>query len=345
MTLVASLSPFGCPLMLGDILITGRPGPETRVKLPTVGEVHLVDDSVIDQGRVAWLAQKISVITDTLVVGWAGDYRAAKRIISVMRAHRWSNQLTCEEVQQCLATTEYDDQASVALVGIFAHDRGFGEFGLNAPKHHMPFFERSRIIGSGRTAFVQMAERIYDCEVETNSASGDGTFSWANALGITLGTTAGLIGEEINRGGGLSDGFGGGFEVIAFQNNKFAKVDDIIYCLWYVSSYDERGLSIAPHSAFLKIKYHGDILVIRRAGFTNQTQMIDDLFVIGPMGRRPKEDEISSVRTPDLNSTHNCHYVVVPTGSGYEVLALANLFARQSMVYFKDHEAAWCPLP
>ena len=49
MTLVATVSPFGCPLMLGDILITGASNAQTMATLPTIGSLHLVDDSVVDQ--------------------------------------------------------------------------------------------------------------------------------------------------------------------------------------------------------------------------------------------------------------------------------------------------------
>jgi hypothetical protein len=69
MTLVASVSPFGCPLMLGDILISGQRAPQTEAVLPTIGNLALVEESVVDLSRVARLAQKICVITENLAVG------------------------------------------------------------------------------------------------------------------------------------------------------------------------------------------------------------------------------------------------------------------------------------
>ena len=115
MTLVARVSPFGCPLMLADILITTpQPNRQTQAEaLPSIGHFALIGDSAIDLGRVAGLAQKICVIADNLAVGWSGDYKSAERIIAAMRAYPWPDRITTDDVQDCLATTIYEDQAAV----------------------------------------------------------------------------------------------------------------------------------------------------------------------------------------------------------------------------------------
>ena len=86
--------------MLADILVTTpEPNHQTRVEaLPSIGHFALVEDSAIDLNRVASLVQKICVIADNLAVGWWGDYAAAKRIISALRAHRWPDRITTSDV-------------------------------------------------------------------------------------------------------------------------------------------------------------------------------------------------------------------------------------------------------
>ena len=82
------------------------------------------------------------------------------------------------------------------------------------------------------------------------------------------------------------------------------------------------------------VKYHDDILVVRRSDFTNKQQMHNMQFIVGPMAKTVLDAEIDGVGAPDLNSIHNCHYVLVRSGDAYEILAIANLFARDSMVRF-----------
>jgi hypothetical protein len=323
--LVAAVSPFDCPLMLGDILITGPPDPRTRAMLPTIGNCHLVDDRVVDLSRVAWLASKVCVINDSLAVGWAGSYEPAKRIISAMRAFPWSSEVTLQDVQKCLATTDYDDQAAVSLVGLFLHAKGIGEFGLNATKINLPLFNRSRIIGSGKASFLEMARNIGGVHTQ-GSSSGDP--SWPQAVAITLASSAAFMGEEMRHYGGLNNHFGGSFEVLVFQEQKLIKLDDLLYCFWQVREHSENGITLSPHKTFIKIKYYQDILKIRRADFADQRQMRNDDFMIGPMAKEVDANELHSIRELDLNAVHDCHYVAVPSGDGCEVFALVNFWRR-----------------
>ena len=332
MTLVATVSPFGCPLMLGDILITGPPDPRVTAMLPTIGNCHLVDDSAVDLSRVAWLASKVCLISDSLAVGWAGSYEPAKRIISAMRAFPWNSEVTLQDVQKCLATTEYDDQAAVSLVGLFLNAKGIGEFGLNAMKFDLPLFNRSRIIGSGKTSFLEMARNIGDLRTQGDSSDDP---SWPEAVAITLASTTAFIGEEMSYYGGLHNSFGGSFEVLVFDGQKLTKLDDVLYCFWEVREHNKNEITLAPHTTFIKIKYCQDILTIRRADFADWVQMRNDVFIIGPMAKKVSADELHTIRELDLNAVHDCHYVAVRSNNGYEVLALVNLFACGTMIRFE----------
>jgi hypothetical protein len=57
-------------------------------------------------------------------------------------------------------------------------------------------------------------------------------------------------------------------------------------------------------------------------------------FIVRPMAKTVAAEEISGIGELDLNSIHNCHYVVVRSGDDYEILTIASLFARDSMVRF-----------
>jgi hypothetical protein len=245
MTLVARVSPFGCPLMLADVLITTpERNRQTQVEaLPSIGHFALIEDSVVDLNRVARLAQKVCVIADNLAVGWSGDYEPAKRIISALRAYRWPHRITTRDVEDCLATTRYEDQASVSLGEVFSNDKFFGEFGLNAPKIHLPLFDECRIIGSGRNSFIRMCRGIDGLRLP---AIGEIHSSCANATTSVLMASNSLIGEEVNNFAGPPVSFGGLFEVLMFQDNRFTKLDDVLYCFWAILEYGKEKGSHCP---------------------------------------------------------------------------------------------------
>ena len=332
MTLVATLSPYSCPIMLGDILLSGARAPGAEVTLPTIGNVRLVDESVADLNHVAWLAPKICRITPNLAVGWSGDYAAAKRIIANMRAYSWPNQFSLECIQEFLTTTDYDDQASIGMAGIFATEKTFGEFGLNTPSVDLPLFNKSRVLGNGRERFIDMCRDVSDITVQGDASD------WVLSVTTTLGFTTALIGEEINNYGGLKTGFGGFFEIMLFNGNEFCKLDDVLYCFWSVPSHNEDGIEISPYTTFIKVKYENDILIIRRVEFDNRRIGHEDIMLIPPMAQIKTMNDLDMIQKPLLTSTHNCHYVAVRNDDEYDILPVVQMFARDSRVRFDEED-------
>jgi hypothetical protein len=333
MTLVARVAPFGCPLLLADILITTpQPHPQTQLEaLPSIGHFALIEPNAVDLSRVAGLAQKICVITDNLAVGWSGNYRSARRIIATMRAYPWPARITTDDVQNCLATTRYEDQAAVSLAGMFLNDNFFGEFGLNSSKSNLPLFNECRILGGGKNAFIELCRNFSKLQLHSSDENQDYP-TWIKATVAVLLSSSALVGQEMNNFGGLPSDFGGLFEILMFRDGKFAKLDDILYCFWVVLEHSKYSMTIAPHTVFVKVKYHGDILVVRRSDFVNQLQMHNMQFEVGPMAKPAMHS--NNIRTVDLNAIHNCHYVIVRNDDAFEILAIANLFARDSLVRF-----------
>ena len=81
MTLSAAFVLEGVPLVVSDLLITYLdPGAEESddLFLPTSGPSREIG---IDRPKVADLAQKIAIISDRLVVAYAGDPFMASRIL------------------------------------------------------------------------------------------------------------------------------------------------------------------------------------------------------------------------------------------------------------------------
>ena len=87
---------------------------------------------------------------------------------------------------------------------------------------------------------------------------------------------------------------------------------------------------------FLKVKYQDDILVVRRADFANQKLLKNMVFAIGPMAGKDVARRLADLQTPDLNSVHDVHYLLVKCGNAYDILSVINLFGRDSRIRFEE---------
>jgi hypothetical protein len=76
MTLVASIMFDNVPILMGDILVSSETDRGQDVHIPTVG-----NKNVASKYKASNLTQKLIIINDYLVVGWAGSLITAKTII------------------------------------------------------------------------------------------------------------------------------------------------------------------------------------------------------------------------------------------------------------------------
>ena len=119
---------------------------------------------------------------------------------------------------------------------------------------------------------------------------------------------------------------------------RFTKLDDIIYCFWQVDEHRKNYISFSPLTIFIKVQYHKNILIISCSHFADRKQMQNTYFIVGPLAKQIDLRELDDIRDPDLNSVHDCHFVSVRGGAGYDFLVHVNLFGRDSMVRFEKHD-------
>src|SRR5687767_13267623 len=78
MTLIARYTIENHPFLIGDVLLSGKEEVGRYLNLPTVGDTR----PVYPEGSgfvIAGLRQKISVLAENLVVGWAGGHSIENR--------------------------------------------------------------------------------------------------------------------------------------------------------------------------------------------------------------------------------------------------------------------------
>src|SRR5262245_19319413 len=81
MTAVARFVHGGCPILVGDLLLSGEELPGRTPTGPTIEAI--TDIFPVGSGWVpVALAQKIALITDKLVIGWSGTESVARGVFS-----------------------------------------------------------------------------------------------------------------------------------------------------------------------------------------------------------------------------------------------------------------------
>ena len=206
---------------MGDLLISGPSSRDAAVVIPTLGRAPSLKTERDDR-EVVWLAQKTSIITDKLAVGWSGAYESAKYILRAMNKYFNEGPITLDAIEKFLATIEYEKQKSVKLVGFYATDKGISHFGLNSKILEMPVVNQTRAAGSGVPHFFGLVKSL---EVSSGTAfESMSPDSAAIACALTLSSV--VIGEEIGTGVTLKSFYGGGIEIVFWNEGKFEKLSD-----------------------------------------------------------------------------------------------------------------------
>src|SRR5688572_526277 len=84
MTVIAGLLLNNVPALLGDVLITA-PGPsDKKLSTPTAGNVNTFFEP--QYAHVPALRQKVNILSDKVMVAWAGSYLHARALVREMKA-------------------------------------------------------------------------------------------------------------------------------------------------------------------------------------------------------------------------------------------------------------------
>lgn len=257
MTLVAGLSIGGTPAFIGDLLLSW--GVPTEASLPTQAAPGVFKG--LDGNYAKELAQKLVIVRPYLMLAWAGSYGNACALIS--------------ELDRCLPAEVHDLQGrmeslyepmnrlarnSLELVVLIfdgkqifplcANTRGFEIDG-----------RRIYLLGSGREEFYRFTQ--WPDETVPRFDTPDELILRATMLRFAANAMVWQYGLRY----GLSESWGGGFEVAHVTDSGFTKVDDVLIRAWAIRSDDEvlnSGYSFLQH-------YDGPTLNLTIFGQDNRT--------------------------------------------------------------------------
>lgn len=321
MTVILGFKVDTLPVLVGDIAVSGLEQPGIVTIIPTVGSSH----EVFPEGSgytITDLKQKVNIISDNLMIAWAGSYVAAKYVISELKRLSEHQEISqdfiyrffTEEVSQNIG------QQEVAFIGCISNSDNFTFFdysyGIEVKKINHSRYGEVMICGVGKDDVQEIFQAI-----ERQSARDD-LSHFDNAVIATL-TLCGYL--MVRDEQSLLNFFGGGYEIASFSDNGFSKLDDYSFFYW-LSREEENGKLDLSMRAYKSV-YSDDILLIYSIQIeqTEDAKQLENSEIVFPVDKisihavlplylNMTEEQIIkqlSGRIPILESSLNCDFVFV----------------------------------
>ena len=327
MTAIAAFSVDRCPVVFGDLLVTGNTSNPRTVAVPAVGEVH---DFFEGSGwSILGLQQKVTLISDRCMLAWSGGWLGAKVAIAELREMAAKTQLTADCVRAFLSADSDVSRHETSFVGWVHEESGnrFAQFRHDAEVINAGSLGRMSLQGTGSEAIKELVELWKGLEEratgEVNSA--------VRAIATGFSMSSILLRAELHGGDSaptLRAMFGGGYEVGAYFNGAFRKVSNLTFLIWRAQVTAE-GVNLTLPELLLKQTYLNDVLMLRSARVLSdghsEPQLVDEQgHMILPMyevREKPTRHDIAAI---SFQSPILCHCFLV---SGNE--------ANDLMIYTK----------
>lgn len=238
MTVLAAFVLENCPLLLSDMLISNSENMDREYKFPMVRDFREVYPE-----KSGWipetLSQKIVIISDSLVIGWAGSKLGALMAIKQLREICSDGVYSVERIKYFLDNMNVDTRNLGATIVGFLHD-GENICAFDYEAKHLELGKEIDVLIAGSGADL----------IEKTSRANINKFlnphmQWTTSRAYEFGIS--LAGTYLWLEGGLrspvtfENYFGGFFEVAFFDGEKFTKGDGITYVMWEGKEPDGNG--------------------------------------------------------------------------------------------------------
>lgn len=261
MTLIASFTINGYPIIIGDLLISSQAGAIKPCRIPTVGEITNIFPDISTFVPVG-LSQKVIIVDDDFVLAWAGNKLQATVAVNIIFERNTHCKLDAKSILELLREFEEDqDFNELSLICMVKEGDKISRSSLRA--RHLQTNNFGELIVSGTGADCDSIF-WYLNQLEQNIIEEDPIGS---AVGSILTYFASLMSVEMfkpskNFVHNLYHYYGGGYEIATYINSRITKIDEIAYWYFIAEPEDQHvNLKLAPSKAF-KYSYKNNILHI-----------------------------------------------------------------------------------
>jgi hypothetical protein len=307
MTLIAGFVKDGCPILMGDLLVSDNDKLEKEFVFPTVGKIL---KSHLSNGEYSpsQFCQKVILITPKLAISWAGTKVFASCFIKeIIRANAHNNP-SYELLLDIY--NDIDGHGNISIIGLYRNGTEMRIFDFNSWPVDFPHsgFEYFKAAGSGYGTLLDSFTNLRIGDISGN----------ANILERGISTSmllsSSLLSQEILIQLPLQKLFGVGYEVVHPLGTDLSKFMDLTYVFWKAEEEKNEFWRILPFPFLaFKYSYHGDILIIRSVRVSSKTRAntckidSDELHVIAPVHRFLNPDEFIGYSPTSLNSKWMCN--------------------------------------
>jgi hypothetical protein len=313
MTLVARFNLQNqVPVVVGDMLVSTPCAAGLVKSLPTFAETAGMFPKEAEDFP-SGLEQKVVIIGDNLVIGWAGFVDDAKSAITHLYHVEQAGDLNFDYLDNYLRHAG----ERAGFVGFLRDGPGFHSFGYRYQFANTQNLGKLGLLGTGTTKVAARLKQFENLPLpEAIKPAGKQPTLGDRAASIAISTAGTLLLEEIATAESLRNAFGGGYEIATLQPSGFRKIDSVTYAFWRgrVVSETEARLSHVPIH-ICTYGYSGDVLTIR--SLSTEGGCKHWFAHVPPLYRALAADERAGLRLPELNSKWLCNFIWVECPAGY----------------------------
>jgi len=310
MTLIASFHLDGIPALLGDLILSGPEMPDKKISIPSIGDIN----QVFPKGSgwsITGLTQKVIIISDKCAIAWSGSYLAAWEVIEEIKKLHNNNLLTLTNINNYLNNLKPTIlNLEFSITGWVLENEGFHRFSLNVESSESPYFSGLLVGGTGGEAVKPSLSGLSLGSIQRSRDIS----SVEELAGRALAYIGGLIAHEASSHESLLRYYGGGYEVVAYFNNAFRKLDEFTFVFWRATMADGNAQISLPNR-IIKQCYHDDLLIIMvidllDMGYDPLITTRRDVFYVTPPGVATSHYSAQFSLEQNLNSKFICHCVL-----------------------------------
>jgi len=307
MTLIAGFSKDGCPILMGDLLLSARDNSDTEIVFPTIGKIS---NKHLSRGKYRPISfcQKVNLLSPKLAVAWTGTKNHAISFMQEVIDTNLHNTPSRDSLREVF--NRIGGQGNISIIGIYRDGKEICIFDFNVQSIDppVPNFEWFKAAGSGYNTLLDIA---YKLEYDVTSGQLN-KLEKGISTAVVLSTA--LLSQEIKTALSLQNLFGAGYEILHPLGTDLVKFCDLTYLFWRVKEETPGNWKLLPFPFLASnYSYHTDILVIRCVRLSSNTSAYsckidsDELHVLTPIYRSISLEELVGYTPTSFNSKRVCN--------------------------------------
>ncbi len=254
MTLIAGFMRKGCPILMGDILLSNNLETAIELTIPTIGKTSS-DNLKNGIYQPSAFSQQVNLLSPQLALACSGNLGQAKEFMAQVIGAKIHNKPSREALKEVFDDLELND---LYIMGLLRDDKGMMLFDINCERIDFrgSEFEWFKAGGSGFS-------RLRDIVLNMNSRITSGNLNeleYGISSAIQISTS--LLSKELQTQSTLRELFGAGYEILHPLGSGLAKFADLTYYFWSIEERTSGKWHCSIPFLAMKYSYHKDILVI-----------------------------------------------------------------------------------